>query len=79
MLELKACGCVSLEEAQEAKDKPRCILKYIVSAFGGRDPLIVVVGPSQGLPTSVLLVEPSPRLHHTEWGETGSLHEKWGS
>ncbi|EGI58351.1 hypothetical protein G5I_13569 [Acromyrmex echinatior] len=106
MLELKACGCVSLEEAQEATDKPQCILnwcllsyikstmfadsltvfatvmkqtKLIVSAFGSRDPLIVVVGPSQGLPPSVLLVESFPRLHHIEWGRTGSLHEKWGS
>lgn len=29
VLELKACGCVSLEEAQEATDKPRRILKYV--------------------------------------------------
>jgi len=29
MLELKACGCASLEEAQEATDKPRCILNYV--------------------------------------------------
>lgn len=28
VLELKACGCVSLEEAQEATDKRR-ILKYV--------------------------------------------------